>query len=97
LALQLVNTLSAKSFETTRIPGAVNIPLDLVEFLSRVEDQAGGKDKAIVVYCASQQCNSSEKAAEKLENVGFTAVADFAGGFRAWQEVLANVAACHSC
>jgi rhodanese-related sulfurtransferase len=93
----LVNTLDAESFEKTRIPGAVNIPLEAEDFLARVEEQAGGKDKPIVVYCASQQCNSSEKAAEKLENAGFTAVTDFAGGFKAWQEEAANVAECHSC
>jgi rhodanese-related sulfurtransferase len=93
----LINTLNAGSFERTQIPGAVNIPLEDVDFVARVEEQAGGKDKPIVVYCASQQCNSSEKAAEKLENAGFTAVADFAGGFRAWQEEAANVAECHCC
>jgi rhodanese-related sulfurtransferase len=93
----LVNTLNADSFEKTRVPGAVNIPLEGEDFLARVEEQAGGKDKPVVVYCASQQCNSSEKAAEKLENAGFTAVTDFAGGFKAWQEEATNVAECHSC
>ena len=63
----------------------------------RVEEQAGGKDKPVVVYCASQQCNSSEKAAENLENAGFTAVTDFAGGFKAWQETSEAVSECHSC
>jgi rhodanese-related sulfurtransferase len=93
----LVNTLNAESFEKTRIPGAVSIPLEGEDFLARVEEQAGGKDKPVVVYCANQQCNSSDKAAEKLENAGFTAVTDFAGGFKAWQEEAANVAECHSC
>jgi rhodanese-related sulfurtransferase len=93
----LVNTLNSDSFEKTRIPGAVNIPLEDQDFVARVEKQAGGKDKPVVVYCASQQCNSSEKAAEKLEHAGFTAVTDFAGGFKAWQEEAANVAECHSC
>jgi rhodanese-related sulfurtransferase len=93
----LVNTLKAESFEKTRIPGAVNIPLENEDFVARVEQQAGGKDKPVVVYCASQECNSSEKAAEKLENAGFTAVTDFAGGFKAWRENSEAVSACHSC
>ena len=93
----LVNTLSADSFEETRIPGAVNIPLDNEDFVTHVKELAGGKDKPVVVYCASQQCNSSEKAAEKLENAGFTAVTDFAGGFKAWQENSESVSECHSC
>jgi rhodanese-related sulfurtransferase len=93
----LVNTLKAESFGKTRIPGAVNIPLENEDFVVRVEQQAGGKDKPVVVYCASRECNSSEKAAEKLENAGFTAVTDFAGGFKAWQENSAAVSECHSC
>jgi rhodanese-related sulfurtransferase len=93
----LVNTLNAESFAKTRIPGAVNIPLVDEDFVARVEEQAGGKDKPVVVYCASQQCSSSEKAAEKLETAGFTAVTDFAGGYKAWREEAANVAECHSC
>jgi len=38
--LTLVNTLGAESFEKTRIPGAVNIPLDNSDFALRVERQA---------------------------------------------------------
>ncbi len=93
----LVNTLGAESFEKTNIPGAINVPLDDDDFVARVEKQAGGKDKPVVVYCASQQCNSSEKAAEKLEDAGFTAITDYAGGFKAWQEEAAKDAECHSC
>ena len=93
----LVNTLKAESFEKTRITGAANIPLENEDFVARVEQQAGGKNKSVVVYCASQECNSSEKAAEKLENSGFTAVTDLAGGFKAWQENSEAVSECHSC
>jgi rhodanese-related sulfurtransferase len=82
----LVNTLKADSFEMTRIPGAVNIPEDESDFVSRVEQEAGGKHKAVVVYCANEQCNSSEQAAEKLENAGFTNVLRYTGGAAAWQE-----------
>ena len=93
----LVNTLAADSFEQTRIPQAVNIPLAESDFVKRVEKQAGGKDKPVVVYCASQQCTSSEKAAEKLQNAGFTQIIDFAGGFKAWQGESTEAAECHSC
>jgi rhodanese-related sulfurtransferase len=93
----LMNTLNADSFEKTRIPGAVNIPLDNEHFVRRVEEEAGGKDKPIVVYCANQECSSSEKAVEKLENAGFTAVTDFAGGFKAWQESSEAVSECQCC
>jgi rhodanese-related sulfurtransferase len=81
----LVNTLAAESFEETRIPGAVNVPLEEDDFVRRVEALAGGKDRPVVVYCASRECNSSERAAAKLEEAGFTGVLDFAGGAAAWK------------
>lgn len=94
--LTLVNTLGTESFEKTRIPGAVNIPLDSSDFTSRVEQAAGGKDKPIVVYCASSHCNSSEKAATKLEEAGFTAVSRYTGGAAAWQEDAVEKSACQT-
>lgn len=84
--LTLVNTLAAEAFEKTRIPGAINVPLECDDFVARVEHEAGGKDKPVVVYCASQQCESSEKAARKLESAGFTAVSRYKGGAAAWKQ-----------
>jgi rhodanese-related sulfurtransferase len=95
--LTLVNTLAADSFEKTRIPGAVNIPLDSNDFTARVEQKAGGKDKPVVVYCASEQCNSSEKAAKKLEDAGFTAVSRYTGGAAAWKKEAEAVQVGPSC
>ncbi len=93
----LVNTLGAESFEKTRISGAINVPLGDSDFSSRVEKQAGGKSNPVVVYCASQQCDSSEKAARKLEEAGFTAVSRYTGGAAAWQKEAGEAHACQSC
>jgi rhodanese-related sulfurtransferase len=90
-SVTLVNTLATDSFEKTRIPGAVNIPLENSDFAKRVEQEAGGKDKPVVVYCASEQCNSSEKAAKKLEAAGFTDVTRYTGGAAAWKKEAAEV------
>jgi rhodanese-related sulfurtransferase len=83
--LTLVNTLSAEAFAKTKIPGAINVPLSDPDFAAHVGEIAGGKDKPVVVYCASQQCDSSERAAEKLEAAGFSAVSRYTGGAAAWQ------------
>jgi rhodanese-related sulfurtransferase len=93
----LVNTLGPESFEKTRIPGAINVPLGDNDFVSRVEQQAGGKNQPVVVYCASQECNSSEKAAKKLEAAGFTAVSRYTGGAAAWQKEAGEVPASQAC
>jgi rhodanese-related sulfurtransferase len=89
--LTLINTLPEEHFEQTRVPGAINIPLDSKDFVARVEQQAGGRDQPVVVYCASAQCNSSEKAAEQLKKAGFTSVLDYQGGAEAWQNEEAGV------
>ncbi len=85
-SVTLVNTLAADAFEHTRIPGAVNVPLEDKDFAAHVEQKAGGKQHPVVVYCASAQCNSSEKAAIKLEAAGFTDVSRYAGGAAAWKK-----------
>jgi rhodanese-related sulfurtransferase len=89
-AITLINTLEAESFEKTKIPGAINVPLESDDFVARVEQAAGAKDMPIVVYCASPQCDSSEKGARKLETAGFTAVSRYVGGAEFYGE-LANI------
>ncbi|MDY6769312.1 MAG: rhodanese-like domain-containing protein [Candidatus Nanohaloarchaea archaeon] len=79
----LVNVLSPEQFEQEHIPGSINIPLDEVEqeFPDRFD-----RDDDIVVYCASPSCSASPKAAEKLDSMGFTNVADYEGGLSDWKE-----------
>lgn len=86
----LVNTLNADSFEKTKLPGAVNVPLASDDFAGRVEKTAGGKASPIVVYCASSDCDSSEKAAQTLEKAGFTAVTRYTEGAAGWQQEAAE-------
>jgi rhodanese-related sulfurtransferase len=95
--LTLVNTLPAEAFQKTRIPDAINVPLESGDFIARVEQKAGGKSKPVVVYCASEKCDSSEKAASKLEAAGFTDVFRYTGGFTAWQQEEAQVLAGECC
>lgn len=82
----LVNTLSSEDFASTKIPGAVNIPQSSADFAEQVEKQSGGKEKTVVVYCASASCNSSTEGAKKLEQAGFTDVYDFEDGAEGWQK-----------
>lgn len=93
----LINTLAADAFEQTKIPGAINIPLASSDFAARVEQAAGGKDQPIVVYCANRQCNSSERAGQKLEAAGFTAVSRYTDGAAAWQQEACGVPAGERC
>jgi len=82
----LINTLDEKHFEKTKIPGSMNIPQSRDDFAQRVEQEAGGRDKMVVVYCANEACDSSPSAAKKLEAAGFTNVYDFESGAEGWKE-----------
>jgi len=79
----LVNVLSVSQFEEGHIPGSICLPLD------HLEDVAPDKfeeDDTIVVYCASESCQASLKAAELLESLGFTDVRDYEEGVKGWEE-----------
>ena len=84
--LTVVNVLSQEQFHQGHIPGSKNIPLSEADFLEKVESTVGGRHKPVVVYCASEECDASEKAAAQLENAGFREVYDYVGGIRAWQD-----------
>jgi rhodanese-related sulfurtransferase len=81
-----INVLPAEKFEATHINDSTNIPVDNADFVKKVEKQVGGKDQKVVVYCASEECNASATAAEKLEKAGFKQVFRYTGGAKAWHE-----------
>ena len=82
----LINTLDQSQFEFSRILDALNVPESGDEFVERIEQIAGSKKRAIVVYCASSECHSSTRAAEKLDAAGFQEVYDYVGGAKAWKQ-----------
>lgn len=75
--MTLMDVLPAEHFMHEHIKGAMSMPCDSID-----EMHCRGFDKAedVVVYCASSQCNASEMAAEKLDQLGFTHVYDYAAG-----------------
>lgn len=82
----LINVLSSDHFRKAHIPESENIPVGQDDFTRMVEQSVGGKDRKVVVYCASTECDASPKAAKKLEESGFTKLYDYEGGTKAWQE-----------
>jgi rhodanese-related sulfurtransferase len=83
--LLIVNTLPRDAFEETNVPRAISIPQEDPDFVEKVARAAGTKEKKLVVYCASQQYDTCEKATKKLENAGFTSVLTYKGGAEAWK------------
>lgn len=84
--LLLINTLDEENFPSTQIPGSINIPQSQDDFVKRVEEEAGSRNREIVVYCASEGCDSSTQAAHKLQDAGFANIYDFEAGAKGWQQ-----------
>lgn len=84
--LIVVNTLPEDQFDQTKIPGSLNIPFSKDDFVHRVEEEIGGREMPVVLYCASAQCDSSSRAAQHLEDRGFSNVYDYEGGAEAWKQ-----------
>jgi len=78
----LINVLPREAHEAKHIPGSVNVPVGDID---RVEALVPNKDEPIIVYCANADCTASPKAAEKLEEMGYTEVADFEDGYAGWR------------
>ena len=79
----LVEALGAGFYFDAHLPGAVNIPPGQVDELAAV--LLPDRGRPVVVYC-SESCASSEAVARRLEQLGYTAVAVYAGGKEEWVE-----------
>lgn len=82
----LVNVLSEEQFQAHHVPGSRNVPVSEPDFVQRVEQMAGSRDRPVVVYCANTACTASPTAAKQLEEAGFTHVIDFEGGIEEWEQ-----------
>ncbi len=78
----LVDVLSPENYEDEHIPGSINIPLEDIE---KKANELLDKDKEIIVYCGSSQCNMSSQAAEELARLGYKEAYDYEGGLQDWK------------
>ena len=81
---EFVDVLGKDSYEAKHIPGSKSISVDELEEKSKTE--LPDKNKEVIVYCASTECQASPRAAKKLEEMGYTNVVDFESGLAGWQE-----------
>jgi len=82
----VINVLDRSLYQKEHIPGSDNVPLEDDQFVDKVREKAGDKTNPVIVYCASTDCDASIKAAERLEEAGFTNVYDYEGGTKSWKE-----------
>jgi rhodanese-related sulfurtransferase len=80
----LVDALSPISFAASHLPGAINLPPDSVD--ERAPRRVPTLDTEVVVYCASDDCDSSVEVAGRLIALGYRNVKHYSGGKRDWVE-----------
>ena len=80
-AFILVDVLSHEHFSHVHLPGAINVPLQLMRDLAPL---LFSKQDPIIVYCANPECTASPTAAKILLQLGYTDVLDYAGGIQDW-------------
>ena len=77
----LVDALSAKHYDSSHLPDAINLPY---EFVDEAETVLPDKDAEIVVYCMNPNCEASTEEACELEEMGYRNVLHYAEGKQGW-------------
>lgn len=79
--LQLIDVRTAAEFAQGTIKGAVNIDVkETISFKDKMEQF--DKNKPVYIFC--QAGGRSKKAAAQLQEMGFTTIYDFSGGYSTW-------------
>jgi len=79
----LVDVLSHDHFMQVHIPGAINVPVNLLHDLAPLLFSPADE---IIVYCANFHCTASVTAAKLLLRHGYEHVFDYTGGIMDWEE-----------
>lgn len=77
----LIYVMSEKQYGRGHIPGSISIPE--ADLRSELPDRFDKSDP-IALYCASESCQASERAARKVESLGFETVLEYTGGLAMW-------------
>jgi rhodanese-related sulfurtransferase len=78
--LLVINVLTQNWYQDCHITGSQNAPLKELVYLADQWD----RNQEIVVYCALDECDASEKACVLLTCMGFANVYEYSGGIKEW-------------
>lgn len=78
----LVEALPEKYYRDGHLPGALHLPHDQIRQLAA--QKLPDKNAFIVTYCANAPCQNSRIAAQALDALGYTNVAEYVDGKQDW-------------
>ena len=79
--LLLLDVRTPAEYESSHIPGSVNVPLNLID--EHPEELSADIDRDTVIICRSGA--RAQRAQQKLESVGITGLSVLEGGMEAWR------------
>ena len=82
----IIDARHAFQFELGHIPFALNIPYN-TKNLNHIVQKHSLKNKWLIIYCSSVNCNAAEILAEKLLELGCKNVRVYPGGWEEWKTV----------
>ncbi len=77
----LVEALSRQHYESSHLPGAINLPY---EFVDEAEKVLPDKNAEVIVYCMNPECAASTEEARELKEMGYARVFHYAAGKQDW-------------
>jgi len=88
--LMLLDVRGDVPYENEHIPRSLSVPVDEIDERVRELSRDGpwplDKEETIITYCGGLACPLSARAAEKLEEMGYSNVLHYAEGIAGWKE-----------
>jgi rhodanese-related sulfurtransferase len=81
----LLEVLPEKYYRSGHLPGARNLPLDSVDIQAPV--LIPEKSASVILYCASDTCENSHSAAQRLMELGYQDITVYPGGKAEWEKL----------
>lgn len=82
----LIDARDEDQFHAEHIPGAVSLPTAAYEDALLFFAEEHGREKPVVVYCGTEDCEMSAELAVRLrDEAGFTDIRILDGGILAWR------------
>ncbi len=88
---RFIDSRDPEEFDCGTIPGSINIPFEYLPeygFAHYIDSALGGlpKDYLFIIFCSGEECDLSLYLARNMQDIGYTNLSIFFGGYREWEK-----------